>query len=235
MKMKKILYTVIVPLLLVGLLYIIFSYVRVSSKADGINTTGGTSEAGELFELQSFERIQGTEFLIANVVVKGTDSYYSREASGNEVRNIVFLDSKTLSSSQLFATNESVILRTSKYPNSQTGPAPPPYLDPPYVSPQDKNTVIQWLVYQIVKKDTNGDGDKDSKDLRTIAVSNVDGGDYIELLHGISGMNSMNMIEEGELIVVYSEGDVNKASILDLMNQMVVKTEEIIEIDEGAE
>ena len=179
-------------------------------------------------ELKPFVSIEGTKYLRANVTTPETrNRSFSSGAQYNpgEVRNIVFLDSETLSQHKLYATNTTVIINTLGYP--RTGTATDQY-NP---SIQGDDTVTQWIVYQVVKEDSNKDGRQNSDDLRTIAISDVSGFNYSELLDGISEVNGMTMVNPGQLIVVYEEGEIYKVSFLDLENRAIIDTEEIVSID----
>jgi len=233
MRAKKFIYIIVaIIILLLGLIFTIsiassFLWNLWKEKNIEVRTTARTNQP---LELEGFARVKGTKYLLAEITAEKTETYIGSSVPGirGEVRNLVFLDGDTLSSHRLFETNTMVILDRYQYPKSQIqtdGYYPPP--------PDD--TVTRWLVYHIVKEDTNKDGEQNYKDLCTIAVSDVSGIDYVELLHDINWFSGMTMIEEGQLIVVYNKAGVTQASILDLENREVINTKEIVAIGEGKE
>jgi hypothetical protein len=71
--------------------------------------------------------------------------------------------------------------------------------------------------------------------VRFIASSDVGGRNYLKILENIEGITSMQMLRMGQLIVVYRQGAVEYASILDLETQEVVETEPIVDYLPGEE
>ncbi len=189
-----------------------------------------TARANQPLELESFTRIKGTKYLLAEITAERTETFIGSSRSGisGEVRNLVFLDGDTLLSHRLFETNTMVIVGIYQYPKAEN------QTESYYPSPPDE-TVTRWLIYHVVKDDTNEDGEQNYKDLRTIAVSDASGTGYVELLHDINSFNEMTMIEEGQLVVVYNKDGIPQASVLDLENREVINTKEIVSIDEGKE
>jgi hypothetical protein len=219
--MKKPLYILSIVVIIVLLLGLGFVLGPIRKNPETI----ATARANQSLELESFDRIQGTKYLLAEVTAERTGTYLGSSGyDRGEVRNLVFLDSETLSSHRLFETNTRVILDTFQYPKAEV--ETDEYNSPP---PPD-NTITRWLVYHLVKEDSNEDGEQNYKDLCTLAVSDINGGGYTELLPEIDSFSGMTMLKEGQLVVVYTKDGVTKASILDLENREVINTQEIVGI-----
>lgn len=182
------------------------------------------------FELTPFEHIEGTKFLMADVIVKDPSTINTERVSYtlSEVRNIIFLDSESIESSQLFDTNTMVIHDTIKYPNVYDWQPSQPSEQ---VGSIEQAEIVYWIVYEVIKEDTNGDKVLDEEDLITIAMSDTDGQNYFEFLHGIKAINSMNMVNLGQLIVSYNQDGDWKTSLLDLSNQTILETKVLANSD----
>ncbi|MEM7344201.1 MAG: hypothetical protein AAF485_08150 [Chloroflexota bacterium] len=181
------------------------------------------------FALGQFRRIGETSYLIASVSARPDGSRGSFISSGydsSETRNLVFLHSDTLESHRLFETSEDqVILTRWEYPDTSSG------VDGS--QPVDELLFIEWLVYRVVIKDTNDDGRLDHDDESLIAISDVDGGNYVEVLEGVRGLNGMTMIDEAHLLIAYlTDEDDRKVVLVDLANRTITKQDDIVDLTE---
>jgi hypothetical protein len=114
-----------------------------------------------------------------------------------------------------------VILATKEYPtHDKEGDA----------DLKNNNVVTQWLVYQVLKADTNGDGRLDGSDQQTLGVTDASGSGYTEILSGIDENFGMTMLSAGQLVVVYSQGGAKRASAIDLGNRKVTSTKALIDL-----
>lgn len=187
--------------------------------------SGGTAQASNQQEkpdkvLQPFESIAGTPYLVANITQSdwgGSRSISSgsyKRGAGN-IHNLVFLDSGSLASHRLFKTNEYAILEAKQYsliaPNAQA----------------KKNEKIARFVYQVFKQDTNDDGYLGGADHRTIGISDAFGKQYVEVLTDISRLLNLKPLSANRLLAVYIKAGTKTASIIDLEQRVVVKTDAI--------
>lgn len=169
--------------------------------------------------LQAFESIPGTPYLVAHIAqVKAGKSrissseFYSRKGGG--IANLVFLDSGSLESHSLFDTNQYTIFEAKQYPLDEQAPN----------SEEKKIKKTARFVYQVLKKDTNGDKFLDIRDHRTIAISDAFGKQYVEVLTDISQLFNLQALTGNRLLVVYVKNGTKMASILDLNQRKVVQT-----------
>ena len=173
--------------------------------------------------LNQFEQIHGTRYLMAEITeAQSRASFSSSSYSGNgNIRNLVFLDGESLASHRLFDTSDYVILATTQYPHhDEEGDS----------ALRSDGIVTQWLVYQVLKADTNGDGHLDASDQRTIGITDASGSGYTEILSGIDENLGMTMLDAGQIVVVYSRGGAKSATVIDLGNRKVVSTKALADL-----
>ena len=178
--------------------------------------------------LRSFRQLRGTQYFLAEIVTSGGSSFYeygsSRsydfgEVSGGLIRNLVFLDSETLLSHTLFDHNHSYIINMVSFPVQP----------PPPTSPDEEPEIvpIQWFVYEIAHQDTNQDGELNREDARVIALSNVDGSRYQELLTDVSDIYNLTMLDNGQLLIIYRQNGDRFAAAVDLQTQTILNTQQL--------
>ena len=178
--------------------------------------------------LRSFRQLRGTQYFLAEIVTSGGSSFYeygsSRsydfgEVSGGLIRNLVFLDSETLLSHTLFDHNHSYIINMVSFPVQPSQPVSPD--EEPEVVP------IQWFVYEIAHQDTNQDGELNQEDARVIAVSDVDGSRYQELLTDVSDIYNLTMLDTGQLLIIYRQSGDRFAATVDLQTQEIINSQQL--------
>jgi hypothetical protein len=171
--------------------------------------------------LTLFEQIHGTHYLMAEITDAQSRTSSSYSENGN-IRNLVFLDGESLASHKLFDTNAYILRATTQYPNhdKEEGDS----------VPRSNGVVTQWLVYQVLKADTNGDGRLDASDQETIGVTDASGSEYAEILSGIDANFGMTMLSADQVVVVYSQGSAKRASVIDLRNRKVISTKALADL-----
>lgn len=192
-------------------------------RGQGGNTNNVRPEDRPL-HLMQFEQIHGTHYVMSEITdarsrTSLSSSSYSEKGA---VRNLVFLDGDSLASHRLFDTSAYVILATTQYPTHESeGDSP---------TPRSDAVVTQWLVYQVLKADTNGDGRLDGSDEQTLAVTDASGSGYAEVLSGIDENFGITMLGAGQIVVVYSHGGAKSAAVIDLGNRKVVSTKALADL-----
>jgi hypothetical protein len=187
------------------------------------------------YRLTEFSPVRGAPILVAEIVITG-DSYdnlggsrwFSFGSSSNaSVRNLVFLDSRTLESSVLFPTNDQGLLNVTQFPLK-------------WVASYDESSEeiedlapTEWFVYEVVKSDANNDGLLNRDDLFALAVSDEDGFGYVELVSGISALYGMDMIEYGKLVITYRQNDRKLVMLIDLEQKTILDIKELIDLGEN--
>jgi hypothetical protein len=168
-------------------------------------------------ELGTFQSLQGTPYLMATV--NGIDSRSDKLSTsgtywtGNQTRNLVFLDANSLASQRLFDTNGYVILQTDRYTQKEQG-----------------KTVTRWLAHQVIKSDSDGNQRLDGNDQISIGISSASGKGYVEVLTGITEIYGLTMVNSGKLVVVYGKEGTKSSSIVDLDKRNVLTTRSIVDL-----
>jgi len=188
-------------------------------------STTATKPEDRPLVINEFQRVQGTRYLMAEIIeALSRSSASSFSSPGNRTsRNLVFLDGESLASHKLFDTSAYVILDTTPFPShdhENENEAALPH-DP---------IVTQWLVYQVVKEDTDRDGQLDFSDRQAIGVTDAGGTGYVEILSGLDHVLGMTMVHAGQLVVVYSKGGSKSASVIDLDKRAVVSTKNLTDL-----
>jgi hypothetical protein len=70
---------------------------------------------------------------------------------------------------------------------------------------RDEPRTAVGLVHTLVEKDTNGDERLTDKDALTLAVSDVDGSNYRNLIEGIERLYSVEQIADDKVLVLYQK------------------------------
>ena len=178
--------------------------------------------------LRSFRQLRGTKYFSAEIVTSGSSSFYEYGSSrsfefgdggGGLIRNLVFLDSETLLSHTLLEHNHSYIISMVSFPMQPSQPVSPD--EEPEIVP------IRWFVYEVVHIDSNQDGELNREDVRVIAVSDVDGKRYKELLMDVRDIYNLTMLESGELLAIYRQKGNRVAAKIDLQTQEILTTQQL--------
>lgn len=184
------------------------------SQTRDINASGADKNMAALGDFQS---LQGTAYLMATV--NSIDSRSDKLSTsgtywtGNQTRNLVFLDAISLASQRLFDTNAYVILQTDRYTRKAEG-----------------KTVTRWLAHQVIKNDSDGNQRLDSNDQVSVGISSASGKEYVEVLTGISEIHGLTMVSSGKLVVVYDKEGAKASSIVDLDKRSVLTTKSIVDL-----
>jgi hypothetical protein len=140
--------------------------------------------------------------------------YISQTAFMNpskEAKNILFVNSKDNSSSWLFKGNHQLILEFSTL-SVRHGYMP---------FPMSKKRDEKALYYKVVNHDSNGDGKITRLDSATLAVSDMMGRNYKELVKDVSRVVSAKEVDDS-LIFVYQKAGVGYSLQLSLADFRIV-------------
>lgn len=223
MKNKKKLLLIFLAIFIICTLSLILVFIngtwffRKNSSPDGLSTQS------KPLSLNSFQPIQGTSIFISTIEQERdwTPNISARWFSfeyGYTVRNLVFLDGNTLSSHTLFDSNDKFIVDIFQFP------IPNPNTEP---------VKVKWLVYEIAQQDTNSDNTVNGKDSFSIAMSDVNGQNYVELIKSINAVHGMDLLENSILLLVYKTNDIYLVSKIDLEQQTIMETQPLTQIPLG--
>ena len=95
------------------------------------------------------------------------------------------------------------------------------------ILPDQPAPVIEFWVYGIVKTDANGDGILDYRDKFTVAVSDVGGNGYTELIENVDAVLSQYYKDSSALFIIYAASEKNFIARINLFTRELVSTAEM--------
>jgi len=182
--------------------------------------------------LSSFNPIKGTNYQMAGVI----SAPAARESSLNPLEwinsgsssyssgtyNYIFFNLDTEQYNRLLPTNEYSIYQTSGFPTLQYDPA----------NPDQPAPTVEWWVYSVIKKDTDGNGNLAYGDKLTIGVSDVGGNGYTELIENVDVILAQIYKDSSAMFIIYGADGKNFIAKINPTTREVVTT---TEMDLGAD
>ncbi len=142
----------------------------------------------------------------------GSGSGY--EYSDPDVHNFIFLNLKDNSFTQLFSNNDYLISRFNTFPTKAR---------------DGNDSKVEFFIYRIVKTDTNNDQKLNDEDKQVLAISEVNGAGFTELIDGIGSVYAQEMKDPDTLTLVYWKDLKRWLSNIDVRNKKVTYTAELPE------
>lgn len=176
--------------------------------------------------MTDFQQIDGTPYLYAPIYVATAEqrqsiskqvksAVYSRGYdSGIDIRNYMFVHRDNLSASKLLPNNSGRIIELE-----QLGQTLLPIKTGKNATavPARKKVTTFW--YTKVSSDTNNDKTLDSKDRKSIALSDVAGANYTEIIKDIDKIILINSKGTDRRLVIYTTGTKHFVADVDLPNR----------------
>jgi hypothetical protein len=173
--------------------------------------------------VREFSLTNGTDYLMAAVYsdYAGRDRWsspgasseyggYDQKGGGNAfAHNYVIMNRQSLASRKLFADNKFMILDSQKLGES--------------VKEGTVSVIknVTALMFRVVKADTNNDKILNDKDKQVIALADVDGSNYQELIVGIDQVLNIHSQSKDRRVVFYQVGKDYFAGSIDIPNRSV--------------
>ncbi len=163
--------------------------------------------------MTDFQQIDGTPYLYAPIYVATTEqrqsiskqiksAVYSRNYdSGIDIRNYMFVHRDNLTSNKLLANNTERIIELEQF-----GENAPTAKTSKYSTPATRLNKVTTFWYVKVSSDTNGDKTLDSKDRKSIALSDVSGANYTEVVKDIDKIILIHSKGIDRRLVIYTTG-----------------------------
>jgi hypothetical protein len=164
--------------------------------------------------MTQFEQLNGTPYFYAPIYVAEqaqksivsqikSGSYDSRKGDsyGTDIRNYMFIHRDNLSASKLLTNNSSRLIKME-----QIGTAPPPDKSNPAPSRAKLIKTVKALWHVRVLADTNGDKTLNDLDLKQIAISDVSGANYTEIIKGIDQILFVYPKGLDRRLIIYTSG-----------------------------
>jgi hypothetical protein len=134
-----------------------------------------------------FSEVDGTPFLRANL---GTDRGGGYSVSGRgeyvETTNVLFYDTRSREGRWLFPEADQVVLQSAELRDS---------------------TRVRAFLYVLLEADTNGDGDLDADDGRTVALSDPGGRRLVRLTERARRFRQSVRLGDGAELVLFDDAD----------------------------
>lgn len=177
--------------------------------------------------LSKFKCLSGTPFMMAPLQSEPQkQSGFSKIAYQSNTHNYIFFNKETVAFTKLLPTNDYLIKQTTQL--TETGVIESaPYGVKPELRCDEKSQTIRWLLYLVVNQYTNSDKQLSPKDITNLAMSDVSGKNYTELIPGIQLILGLTMKNAQQLIVIYRKDNQNQVSIIDLLKREVTLTQDI--------
>ncbi|MBK9925529.1 MAG: hypothetical protein IPP66_09585 [Anaerolineales bacterium] len=225
---KKILLAVSITLL-VGVVCVGLFFVR--AQTSNTLTLPAKKEAEPITKvLGDFRSIDGTNYLIASVTGENNDSSVLNElfssgrwygsGYGYNQFNLVFLDITTEEVYPLLTTNDFEIITMEGFPKPVLN-----FNNQP--DPQQPTKPIDWWLFSIAKADTDKDEELSSLDKQTIAISDVGGRGYTEIISDVDDLLGTAFKNGNTLLVIYRSNGKNYLAHIDLPSRHLNSTEEL--------
>lgn len=181
--------------------------------------------AGSKFRMTDFQQLDGTPYLLAPIYVATGEqrqsiskqlksSIYSGSYDTSiDIRNYMFVHRDNLSAQKLLANNNTRILELEQL--SETIP-----LDKSgKKSTPSSRRKISALWDKTVSTDTNNDKILDNRDRQSIAISDVSGAKYTEIIQNINKIISVYPNGTDRLLVIYTSGSKHFAANINISNR----------------
>jgi hypothetical protein len=205
-----------VGLLLFGVLsyaaYHIYRDVSRERSVSDVAKIATTQDKSLQVSLGEFTAIAGTPYYLAPISAEQNyrQDYYDKAAFS--VRNYLVLNITDQSAVRLVPKNDTLFLRAAsvgqKGKNGETSKA-------------------EGLWYQVVKADSNGDQRLTEADAKTIAISDVSGKNYTEVLPRVDRVLSTLQPSPSRLMLMYETNQKNYVTQIDIATRQVIKTQEL--------
>lgn len=171
-----------------------------SNKPAVIKNVADDPKGEEKWRLGSITELTGTDYIYLPLESEKKEVPVSGEMFAkvgkrayyfNPSRNILFVNKKTQAMHWLFKSNKQLITALELVSKDKR---------------HDSQRNIEAILYQVITKDTNGDGKLTADDSVDVAISNPDGSEYKEVLKSVERLIGVVMLDEKELLIMYQSG-----------------------------
>lgn len=169
----------------------------------------------EKWQLGRMEKIDGTPYAMIPLYSDQNyaQSYYSKSAQST--RNILFINMGNNQKRWLLDTNDWLIISSDILPEREYN---------------EKDKLAKVILYSIVKKDTNDDKRLTSEDKSIIALSQLSGENYKEVLNDIDVLIGQQLLDNNTLIVIYQKKGIGYSATVSLADFSISNQAELPKI-----
>lgn len=156
--------------------------------------------------LGNFRELEGTPYLIAPVNSQKNYRQSSYEKKPLNIHNYLFVNGNDKSARQLVRENNFLFLNAQEV-----------------VLERRADKIVRGMWYKVVKADTNNDTRLDDKDKKTIAVSDVSGSDYTEVIDEVDRFLGSHQKTSTTLLVFYEFDGREYVGEIDILKRVLVE------------
>lgn len=136
--------------------------------------------------LGTFRELEGTPYLMAPVNYQENHRQIYYDKNTLQVYNYLFFNANDKSAQRLVNSNKFLFLNAQEV-----------------VLQRRDDKIVTGMWYEVVKADTNNNGRLDDQDKKTIAISDVSGSDYTEVIDEIDRLLGYHQKNSTTLLVFY--------------------------------
>lgn len=178
-----------------------------------IVNTENNPNAQVKINLGLFESLKGSPYLMATITSQHNyrQSYYEKEALN--IRNFLFFNTSDKSAWRLVTSNNFLFLRYEKLGLS--------------TPPGDVVKNVQGMWYEVVTADSDGDKRLTADDRKTIAVSDVSGKNYTEIIRQVDQVLGTHQPNDSTLLVFYTSSAKHFVTEINIPARQAVITQQL--------
>ncbi len=176
--------------------------------ADSVTNKKPQKDNKVKISLGNFEELEGTRYLMAPV---NSQPNYRQDSSAKKVltiRNYLFVNANDKSAQRLVPENDFLFVNAQKV-----------------VLERRDDKIVRGMWYEVVKADSNKDKILDNRDKKTIAVSDVSGSDYTEVIDEVDRFLGSHQKNSTTLLVFYELDGREYISEIDILKRVLVENQ----------
>lgn len=191
--------------------------------------------------LSSFHSVAGTPFLMAKITNYGQrDEPFSKSVSSGSWKgsagagaNYVFFDTTSDAATTLLPNNDALIVSmdslTDEMGRNFSDRAPMRNVEQTSaVQTADANrsstATVRWHIVELVKADTDNDGELTSKDRHSLGIADANGLGFAEIISNLGQVFSQTMVDRETLLVIHGSQAKQVAVRIDLASRKVISS-----------
>jgi hypothetical protein len=148
------------------------------------------------WDLGSFERVHGSDYLVAPVFSRQSYRVRTMEKDVSAIRNYLLLKESDKSTRWVVRGNETLVLSCRQYS-----------ADGEWLSGAENKKAAQWLLLEVVAKDSNGDRRLSDADRRSVVLSDLQGTRYLDVVPAVDEILTLRWSGPKSLLAIYREED----------------------------
>ena len=200
----------VVRLLLCGSLCLCLGASLGCQRGGSLGSAQAQTDSKLTLSLGQFDSITGTPYLVAPATVTDVaESFFERIESSSsydkkrgQIRNYLFFNSVDSANQWLLPHSKFLFVEWLELPLRPPAPnGKPNGLEKEKEPPKP----TQLLYHELVKADTNSNKVFDQRDLKTIAISEVSGSNYQELIQDVDWVLHRSMTSEDDMRALFRE------------------------------